>query len=270
MPSRNRSATPDADSERDPQRVTLRYRQPVQAVQQRRAELVQPPTLAHLRLHARDAHQPTAPHLARPGVEQRRLPTPGSPRTTSTRLSPARTASTSPSSMLRSLRRSLSCISRLRRPECVAICRPGPRDDAGTAAAGQVAIVSACRCFRAHARWSLGEHATSTVVGVELRRLGSGHGDGARGPAGRAGAGPAAGGALEREFAGLAEAASSAGTDDEHDPEALRWRSSGSMPPPCFRRRGNRWRRSTPRCRGWRPAATGCASGAGGPSGKVG
>ena len=42
------------------------------------------------------------------------LPTPGSPCTTSTRLSPARTASTSPSSTRRSARRSVSLLSRPR------------------------------------------------------------------------------------------------------------------------------------------------------------
>jgi len=51
---------------------------------------------------------------------------------------------------------------------------------------------------------------------------------------------------------------------------ARRWPSSGSTRPRSSIRRGSRWRLSTRRWAGWRRAATGCANGAGSPSGMTG
>ena len=74
-PTRNRSgAVPCPQPERDPQRVALRTRQPLQPVQQRRAQLMQAgERQLHLRLHP---CRPGHPHIRRrPGhvLQQRRL-----------------------------------------------------------------------------------------------------------------------------------------------------------------------------------------------------
>jgi hypothetical protein len=84
------------EAERGPQRVTLRRRQTLQAVQHRRAQMVQHGERQfHLRLDApaRATRQPEAcpARYSKSAV----LPTPGSPCTTRARLSPARTAATS-------------------------------------------------------------------------------------------------------------------------------------------------------------------------------
>ena len=104
-----------AQAERGPQRLVLRHRQALGAIQQRGAQLVQPGEgQLHLRLHAGRAGHP-AP-AARPARYSSRtvLPTPGSPRTTRARPSPPRTPSTNRSRTRRSVCRSVS--SGARRP----------------------------------------------------------------------------------------------------------------------------------------------------------
>ena len=69
--------------------------------------------------------------------------------------------------------------------------------------------------------------------------------------------------ALEREFAGLAEAASAAGTDDEHDPEGATLAFERQHAAALLEAAREQVAAARPRCGGWTRAGTGCANGAG-------
>jgi len=121
-----------ADAEHGPQRVPLRTGEPLQVVQHRREQLMQPGEgQLHLRLTARHAHHPAALRLPGQVIQQRGL--------AHTRLAehhqhlalPATTAATRPASTFASRLRPLSgtvCL-------CGAVRRCGERESVATAGA---------------------------------------------------------------------------------------------------------------------------------------
>ena len=76
--------------------------------------------------------------------------------------------------------------------------------------------------------------------------------------------------ALEREFASLAEAASSAGTDDEHDPEGATLAFERQHAAALLQAAREQVAAVDAALQRLAAAATGCATGAGGPSGEGG
>jgi hypothetical protein len=104
-PTRNRSGTASgAQPERGLQRIALRVRETVEATEHRHAELMQPGERQLLpRLDADRAHDPKIRRRFDRVPQQRGLPDPGLPRTTSAPLRPARTASSSRSKTSHSL-----------------------------------------------------------------------------------------------------------------------------------------------------------------------
>ena len=107
-PTRKRSgAAPAVRPNATSQRLLLRRGQHVEAVEQRPAELVQPrERQLHLGLDARDLQRPGSRRPGRwRGAAARVLPTPASPRSTSTPLLDARASASSRSSACRSLER---------------------------------------------------------------------------------------------------------------------------------------------------------------------
>ena len=76
--------------------------------------------------------------------------------------------------------------------------------------------------------------------------------------------------ALEREFAGVAEAASSGGTDDEHDPEGATLAFERQHAAALLAAAREQVAAVEAALRRLAEGGTGCASGAGGPSGPNG
>jgi hypothetical protein len=71
------------EAQRDIQRILLPLRQRLEAIEQRRAELIEPRERElHLGLHAGDVRHTESGRLTSGVPEQRRLPMPASPRTT--------------------------------------------------------------------------------------------------------------------------------------------------------------------------------------------
>ena len=73
--------------------------------------------------------------------------------------------------------------------------------------------------------------------------------------------------ALEREFAGIAEAASAGGTDDEHDPEGATLAFERQHTAALIERAREQLAAADAALGRWRPVATACANGAGSRSG---
>ena len=103
---------PGTDAERRPQRIALRNRQTLEAIEHRRQQLMQPGERElHLRLDTGGTRHAAIPTPARPRTPAApSCPRPARHARTSTRLSPARTASISRSSTSHSTRRPRSSV----------------------------------------------------------------------------------------------------------------------------------------------------------------
>ena len=158
---------PRDEAERGPQRVLLRQRQPLSAAEHRRAELMQPrERQLHLRLHAGRPRQLAAVFLPATWSSSVVLPTPGSPRTTRTWLSPSRTASMRPLSALSSSRRPASCAAPAPRNPCRSLFMSEPPAGEG---AIQWCILHSRTWGRPPQAWGHPESGPRSASGADLQ-----------------------------------------------------------------------------------------------------